>query len=84
MSKSKTKPMRLDRDNDVVHDLLLLVDVYIPCDVIARWTNRQFDRAEKWASKMYLRASDNNVRVPSRPRFIGRAIKEYSQEVTPT
>lgn len=80
---SKSKLMHLDRDNDVVHDLLLLVDVYIPADVIARWTNRQYLRAEEWAGKAHLRASDNNVRVPSRPRFIGRAIKEYSQETQP-
>jgi len=50
---------------DVLSDLLLLVGVDCPADVVEDWTPGQIEQAREWA------ASDNDdVEVPARPKFL--------------
>lgn len=51
-------------------DILLMCCYVVPLNVISRWNDEQRADANKWASKYYLRASDNLVRVPERPAFL--------------
>lgn len=50
--------------------LLLLVDVTITREELAKLTPLQRAIAEDWASRVHLSASDNPVRVPQRPKFL--------------
>lgn len=59
------------RNNKAVGDLLAMVDVDVPDDVLSGWTDEQAFLAQHWAWKYYLRASDNIVKVPPRPDFLG-------------
>ena len=52
------------------HDLLLLVDIKVPLVVMREWSSWELEQAEKWAGQSYLAASDNVVRIPSRPRCL--------------
>jgi hypothetical protein len=56
----------------VTRDLLMLVGLEVPLTHILRWTAKQREQAEEWASKSHLRASDNIVRVPVKPAFLNR------------
>lgn len=56
--------------NRSLRDLLSLVGVDVDHNAISRWTVEQMCEANKWATKSYLKASDNNVRVPKRPKFL--------------
>lgn len=64
------------RDDLVVHDTLTLADVWVPMEVIKQWSIVQVLEATYWAGKEYLKASDNNVRVPSMPEFL----REYRKK----
>lgn len=55
---------------DALADLLLLVSYQVPRDVIRAWEPQQRKRIEEWASKIYIRASDNPVKVPTRPKVL--------------
>jgi hypothetical protein len=55
---------------DRIGELLSLVDVEIPGELIDAWSQEQIMEAGDWATRSYLRASDNNVRVPERPNFL--------------
>ena len=57
-------------DCQATRDLLLLADVDVPLEVIKNWTPTQFCLAEEWATRVYLDASDNNVRIPKRPHCL--------------
>lgn len=55
-------------------DLLSLVldDAVIPAPVIATWTPRDRDDAERWAAAEHLRASDHPVRTSAAPDLVTR------------
>lgn len=55
----------------VLCDLLLMIDEDVPYLTVYCWTNRQKVEVDKWASAVHFRASDNNVRVPVRPKVLG-------------
>ncbi len=56
-------------DIHITQDLLLLVCIKVPLSRIRSWTPQQVEAAEKWAASVHLRASDNIVRVPPKPKF---------------
>lgn len=64
--KSKGKPVSVRS----LQDILLLVDEYVTLRVLRTWTPRQRRAALVWAGKTHLRASDNPVRVPPKPRCL--------------
>lgn len=66
------------RDDSVLVDILSLVDVTVTEEEVSTWTDLQCLLAENWASKYYLRASDNLVKVPNRPKFLDSYIKRWS------
>lgn len=53
-----------------MRDLLSLVECSPSLKAIKAWTPEQTELARNWAAKVHLRASDNIVRVPSRPTFL--------------
>lgn len=54
----------------VTRDLLLLVNLKVPLVVIRGWNGWEREAVDKWASAVIARASDNNNRVPARPRCL--------------
>lgn len=54
----------------VLSDILLLVGYAISPDELKKWKKRERDLVEKWASRSYLRASDNLVHVPKKPAIL--------------
>lgn len=58
------------RDVDGISDLLSLVGYDAPADVVATWTLEERQAAQEWAAATHLQASDNDVDVPARPRFL--------------
>jgi hypothetical protein len=57
----------------VVRDLLLLVGIKVKLvEMREDWSGPDVEAAEKWAGAVYLRASDNNVRIPPRPQILKR------------
>lgn len=56
----------------LLRDILLLASVDVPLEDIRQWTPEESAAAEAWASKSYIRASDNPVRVPPKPDFLKR------------
>jgi hypothetical protein len=57
-------------DPAVLSDILGLVGVHLSPSRCAELTAGQQEEAEKWAAKSYLKASDNNVRVPKKPEWL--------------
>ena len=57
------------KDHRITRDLLLLVGIKVTFAAIRQWKPAQIEAAEEWAAAMHLRASDNIVRVPPRPKF---------------
>jgi len=57
----------------VVREMLSLADVDVSRVTTATWTLRQCCAAVTWAAAVHLRASDNPVRVPPRPKFLPKA-----------
>lgn len=55
--------------------LLLVLDKKVSLKTIKEWTDTERAAVEKWASACYLRASDNNVRVPPKPACLAGARK---------
>ena len=66
------------KDHRITRDLLLLVGIKVTFAAIREWKPSQIEAAEEWAAAMHLRASDNIVRVPPRPRFLTKYLKERS------
>lgn len=62
--------MRPARDEHLTQDLLLLIPIKVSLKEIRRWTPQQVEAAEKWCAAIHLRASDNIVRVPPKPKFL--------------
>lgn len=60
----------------IIRDMLLLVDIDVPVEMIMTWTCQQRDQAEDWAAAVHLEASDNDVKVPSKPEFLPPAETE--------
>ena len=50
--------------------LMLALDKVVTLGAMRKWTPEQRAEAEKWAGLSYLRASDNNVKVPPKPSFL--------------
>lgn len=48
-------------------DLLAMISLDVPKSVIAKWGQDTREEVQKYAFKVHLRASDNIVRVPSKP-----------------
>lgn len=61
-------------DDHVLQDILALVDCRVTLKEIRSWSPGRKAKIEAWASKSYLRASDNNCRVPDKPRFKSKPI----------
>lgn len=57
-------------DAEVLVDVLGLIDETIPLEIVASWSESERDEVFKWASAIYLRASDNHVRIPKTPSVI--------------
>lgn len=58
---------------EVVRDMLLLVSVEIPLDVVAAWTPYQRREAADWAGIEHLHASDNDVERLPKPECVTAA-----------
>jgi hypothetical protein len=58
---------------EVVRDLLLLVSVSVPVEIVAAQTQGDRDRAARWAASVHLRASDNDdVEEALKPQWVAR------------
>ena len=57
-----------------IQDLLALVDHKVTLKEIASWSNDKREKVVKWAGKVHLRASDNIVRVPPKPKFKSKPV----------
>ena len=54
----------------VLRMMLELVMYAVPIHVIRSWTPEEAAQVEEWAAKTHLRAADNAVRVPTRPKIL--------------
>ena len=71
---------RWKRSNEELATLMLLHGDREPDDAqIAALSDAEAQELEKYLVKSYLRASDNNVRVPPRPRTIDLFAKQEAQ-----
>lgn len=68
MSIKRTDYKKLP-DEDTIQDILALVSCQVTKKEIRSWSPELRERIVKWAGAVHLRASDNIVRVPKRPRF---------------
>jgi hypothetical protein len=60
-----------DLDDDALKDLLCLVDVDVPLEVVRGWSPLDRALVEEWASAVHLSASDNDdVKVPAMPQCV--------------
>lgn len=60
----------MKNENDkITQDILILASYKVTLKEIRSWSPERRERIEKWAAAVHLRASDNIVRVPPRPRF---------------
>jgi len=57
-------------ENEALKDLLSLISEEVSIETIESWTPEQRALVEKWAEKYWLKANDNNVRVPPKPDFL--------------
>ena len=55
---------------EVLSDMLLQVGIDAKPETVSGWSMEHRCAAELWATRVYLSASDNPVRVPPRPRFL--------------
>lgn len=60
----------LTEEISVMIDLVALAGYNMPIDNAVQLQEEQIKRTIKWAGKVHLKASDNNVRVPQRPHWI--------------
>lgn len=66
--------MRSSKDVLIAMDILALVGHKVTKSEVRIWTNERYDKIVDWASKVYLDASDNPVRVPEKPTFRSKEI----------
>jgi hypothetical protein len=60
-----------ERNNDITADVLSLVSIQVPLEIIASWSDQQCEDAERWASAELLKASDNlYIRKIKMPEFL--------------
>jgi len=64
------RPWFSRKELEIICDVLGLVGVNKSWVELSKYSYKQIKQAENWAAKSYLQASDNNVRVPKRPRFL--------------
>ena len=64
-----------DPDPQVISDILSLVGYEVSAQAVAAWPFRKQIDALVWAGRTHLRASDNIVRVPARPDWMGEPWK---------
>jgi hypothetical protein len=57
-------------DAKILADVLLLAGYEVPLAIVKRWRVSTKLQVQDWASKTYLRASDNYVRVPELPKLL--------------
>lgn len=71
LEKLKAQWCRYDKELEAytTKDVLLLVDVHVTLKEIRSWSTAKRRKIEQWAGAMYLRASDNIVKIPKCPRF---------------
>lgn len=69
MSAYLLKPAN-DLTASIVQDALLLAGCDIALKTILKWNMMQWSVAYDWAMRVHLRASDNIIRVPNRPKFL--------------
>lgn len=67
---AQTEPAPIDPNE--LADILELIDEEYPPDVIAGWTDAQREEVAGWAGAVFLKASDNPVKVPPKPDFMTR------------
>lgn len=65
-----SKPIKKPTTSEELMVALLLVDIEIPIEVLDTWSRECREEVYKWAGLSYLKASDNNVGVPSKPLII--------------
>jgi hypothetical protein len=70
---SVAKAMLDPIETTVLQDVLLMVNVDLPRELLCRWNVMERAIAEDWAVRLHLRASDNIIRVPPKPAFVTRA-----------
>lgn len=58
------------REEEATADLLTLVGVDVPLEIVATWTADQMQQADAWAGAVRLKASDSKLVVPPMPRFL--------------
>lgn len=58
------------RDNFALHNLLSLIGLDVPHMDIQLWNDKEYSRVKKWAGATYLKASDNNITIPKKPKFL--------------
>lgn len=61
---------RVQFDDQVLCDLLLLVNIAVTPATVASWTSDQREQASEWAAREHLSASDNPVRRIHKPEFL--------------
>jgi hypothetical protein len=61
---------KIDWPLEIVEILLLCIGEEIPVKKRRSWKQKQRNEVAEWASKLHLRASDNLVRVPPKPKFL--------------
>lgn len=66
-----------DIQTEAIRGLLSLAEVYLPESVIAGWSAEQRSEAKAWAANVHLQASDNDVKVPSKPAFVTEAEAQH-------
>jgi hypothetical protein len=60
-------------ETTLLQDVLLMVNVDLPRELLCRWSVQERAIVEDWACRLHLRASDNIVRVPPKPDLVTRA-----------
>lgn len=67
-----------NEDIQATQDLLGLVSLRVSAKEIKSWSTSRRLKIEHWAAKVYLRASDNNVRIPPKPKFKSKRILNFN------
>jgi hypothetical protein len=68
---------QIEEEIRTTRDLLLLVGVKATLVALRELNGWEMEQAADWAAAAYLCASDNNVKVPAKPRCL-RALPEVA------
>jgi len=55
---------------NICRDVLMLIDYNVPFSVIMGWSENTKQKVFNYAISVHLRASDNNNRVPKKPKAL--------------